>query len=388
MRIGLSGFTFSHENKGCEALTYSVLELLSKIYIDQEVEIVCFSDFKGLGSVPEKFSQFKYYYCPLKFKDVSFKTFRMIKSCDVILDATFGDGFSDIYFSKSVYRKAIIKIIMGISKAKYILMPQTYGPFKDKKLEKLAGIAIRKADYVFARDEISKVYGEKISRRKVETFTDLAFLLPFDMGEEKEEDEDFGLNVSGLLYKGGFSGTNQFGLALDYKEFCYDTINYLLENTSYRIHLIPHVTLSNDPNRPVRDSDSEACKKIKESYYENDRVILAPDFSNPVEVKNYIAQMKFFMGARMHGTIAAFSAGVITIPVAYSRKFKGLYDKLDYPYVLDVRKLSKDDALDTVIQWISAPSKLIESRNNAMVIVDEKTRQFEKKMKRIIEKKD
>lgn len=387
MRIGLSGFTFSHENKGCEALTYSVLELISKLYDNQEIEIVCFSDFKGLGNVPKEFNQFKYIYCPLKFKDVSFKVFRMIRSCDVILDVTFGDGFSDIYFTKSVYRKAIIKIIMGMSRSKYILMPQTYGPFKDKKLEKLAGLAIRKANVVFARDEMSRVYAEKISKRKVETFTDLAFLLPFDKEEKREESNDFGLNVSGLLYKGGFSGENQFGLTLDYKKFCYDTIDYLLENTAFKIHLIPHVTVSSDPHRSVRDSDSEGCRKVKEMYSDNDRVILAPDFSDPIEVKNYIARMRFFAGARMHGTIAAFSAGTITIPIAYSRKFKGLYDRLGYPYVLDICQTTQDQALDIIIQWISEPSGLIQSRNKAMAIVDEDIMQFKKKMKRIIDKK-
>ena len=40
MKIGLMGFSFSHENKGCEALTYSILGILSKCVNEKKIEIV------------------------------------------------------------------------------------------------------------------------------------------------------------------------------------------------------------------------------------------------------------------------------------------------------------------------------------------------------------
>lgn len=39
----------------------------------------------------------------------------------------------------------------------------------------------------------------------------------------------------------------------------------------------------------------------------------------------------------MHSTIGALSSGVPVIPVAYSRKFNGLYETLQYPYIIDAK---------------------------------------------------
>ena len=41
------------------------------------------------------------------------------------------------------------------------------------------------------------------------------------------------------------------------------------------------------------------------------------------------------MGARMHACIAAFSSGVPVVPMAYSRKFAGLFGTLGYERTVD-----------------------------------------------------
>jgi len=61
-----------------------------------------------------------------------------------------------------------------------------------------------------------------------------------------------------------------------------------------------------------------------------------------MEAKSFISSMDFFVGARMHACIAAFSSGVPVIPMAYSRKFNGLFDSLEYSHVLDCLKISTD----------------------------------------------
>ena len=60
------------------------------------------------------------------------------------------------------------------------------------------------------------------------------------------------------------------------------------------------------------------------------------------------AALGFFMGARMHATIAAFSAGVPVVPMAYSRKFNGLFvDTLKYDHIID---LKADDESNVLMQ--------------------------------------
>lgn len=51
----------------------------------------------------------------------------------------------------------------------------------------------------------------------------------------------------------------------------------------------------------------------------------------------------------MHSTIAAFSSGVPVFPMAYSRKFNGLFENtLDYKYFGDMVNQSSDDILENI----------------------------------------
>jgi polysaccharide pyruvyl transferase WcaK-like protein len=79
-------------------------------------------------------------------------------------------------------------------------------------------------------------------------------------------------------------------------------------------------------------------------------VILAPRFSNPIEAKSFISGLDFFTGARMHACIAAFSSGVAVCPMAYSRKFNGLFvDTLKYQWLGDCVNTTEDIVFQNII---------------------------------------
>lgn len=68
----------------------------------------------------------------------------------------------------------------------------------------------------------------------------------------------------------------------------------------------------------------------------------------------------------MHATIAATSSGVPVIPVAYSRKFNGLYDTLGYKYYIDAKSdITLEDALIKFDEYVNDSEKLKISLNNA-----------------------
>lgn len=81
-------------------------------------------------------------------------------------------------------------------------------------------------------------------------------------------------------------------------------------------------------------------------------------FDNPISAKSFISQMDIFIGARMHATIGAFSAGVATIPTAYSRKFKGLYESLGYKYVVDLAELNTHEAVELTVEYVKRYKEL------------------------------
>ena len=104
--------------------------------------------------------------------------------------------------------------------------------------------------------------------------------------------------------------------------------------------------------------------------------IVIDDINSPIDAKNYISAMDVVIAARMHATIAGVSSGVATIPVAYSRKFRGLYDSIGYDYVLDLKALDTYQAVEQTMGWIDNYKKLTESAMQSKENVDKKLDAF------------
>ena len=96
------------------------------------------------------------------------------------------------------------------------------------------------------------------------------------------------------------------------------------------------------------ENDYEVALAL-EKQFSSDRIVVAPFFEDPLEAKNYIAGLDFFLGARMHSCIAAFSSGVPVYPMAYSRKFNGLFaHTLDYTCMGDMVHQSEEEILQGI----------------------------------------
>lgn len=383
MKIGLMGCEFVSPNKGCEALTYSIIGILNKIEkVDSDFVIYNYSG-TGLGLIENEFQKLKFIEVKPKLKDLSFKYIKSICKCDIVLDATMGDSFSDIYSEK--YFKHLIrnKRIAELFCKNYVLLPQTYGPFNSKKTEKLAQKVFKKAKKIYCRDNMSKELLEnKFNINNPELATDMAFLLPYkkDMYSfNSNEKIRIGFNISGLLYRGGFHSTNQFNLKLDYKDYVDKIIKYFSNNQKYEVHIIPHVI---DLNENAHDDDYKISQALVEKF---NNCILAPVFNTPIEAKSYISNMDVFIGSRMHSTIAAFSSGVITIPVSYSRKFEGLFNSLNYEYGVNGRNEDADFAYKKTINYVINNEDLKNKQIESQKIIEQKKEEFINSLKKVID---
>ena len=117
---------------------------------------------------------------------------------------------------------------------------------------------------------------------------------------------------------------------------------------------VPHVVSSNSDDRTAIQFlyDKIDCKE---------RVFLVDDCTCE-ELKGYISQCRFFLGARTHSIIAAYSCMVPTLAVGYSVKAKGIAKDIfgEYePYVLSVQNMSKSDSLLKKMLWIMENEKEI-----------------------------
>lgn len=362
MRIGLFGFCFRHENKGCEALTYSFVQMLIKLCKNEPLEIYAFQ-ISDLGKFEEKFPGVRFVSKNISIKKHPVRALKELRACDVLFDVTWGDGFSDIYYEKYARRVILEKEWCNLSGKPLILLPQTYGPFRNRAIERGAMHVIKNSAKVYSRDQLSADYIKNKCRKNVSVFTDLALYLDFTPFMKQTDKVRIGINVSGLLWNGGFHDKNQFGLTVDYQQYIRKLIEKLNESDLYEIHLIPHVI---ETVEKALDGDVSVCESLHREY---PFTILAPAFETALDAKNYICSMDVFSGARMHSTIAAFSAGIPTIPFTYSRKFRGLYGNLNYSYLIEGNQKTTDEALEQTLKYIENRKALKKAVETSMKMV-------------------
>ena len=167
------------------------------------------------------------------------RSIREISRCDVVVDLTGGDSFSDIYGGKRLLRKLIHKELVLATGTPLVLGPQTYGPLRRRIWVPWYRHVIKRAALVVARDELSAAFLASLTDRRVHVSTDVAVVLPWTR-RERESGTRVAFNVSGLLWGGGYTGTNQFALATDYRTYCHGVVEGLLAE-GHEVHLVPHV---------------------------------------------------------------------------------------------------------------------------------------------------
>ena len=391
MNIILTNAPVKNGNRGCVALSLSAMYIIDKILNDRNIPHQFYLPQSGYEKIAEhtikagdvilKFMSLMDI-TPLSIKHQLKKMFKhkeyqttkkAYQKADFILDIGQGDSFADIY-GKRRFDWIFSQYRLGMKyKKPYCILPQTIGPFKEASIRAQACKGINYAKCVLVRDKQSRDYvKELLPDKPVTEIIDVAFFMPF---KRKEFNKDFvhvGLNVSALLWHGGYTRDNQFGLKVDYPSLVRSIMDYFLEQANVKVHLIPHVV---GGERHIENDYAVSYDLFEE--YNHPNLILSPLFLDPIVAKSYIAGMDFFMGARMHSTIAAFSSEVPVFPMAYSRKFNGLFtDTLQYPYMADMKAQSETEILAGIKQYYEQRERLKELEHNRMQTTVEERRRF------------
>ena len=197
---------------------------------------------------------------------------------------------------------------------------------------------------IFARESLTY---EALLRagfgNKTYLYPDSAFILDtkyLPLPEGFQEGNTVGLNISPLIV----SNERIKGITMkNYKAL----VEYILKTTNMSVALIPHVIWD-------RSNDRITINELYEYFKEEKRVVKIEDHSCE-ELKGYIARCRFFIGARTHATIAAYSSKVPTLVIGYSVKAKGIAKDLfgTYEnYVLPVQCLEEEGQLLSAFSWM------------------------------------
>jgi polysaccharide pyruvyl transferase WcaK-like protein len=289
---------------------------------------------------------------------------RRVAEADFVGNIRGGDSFADIYGLRRFLRGTIPNLMMMAMGVDLVLLPQTYGPFRTRLARRLAGAVMGSARRIYARDAESLAVAREIlesRRRAVPLFAspDVAFALDARPPADPEITPGLpdprgllvGLNVSGLLYIGGFNRKNMFGFRSPYDETIRLLVNRLMERPEVRLLLVPHVFGSS------AETDEGACLSVFE--WGNGRFPgrvhrVAAEYDQG-EIKGIVGGCDFFVGSRMHACIGALSQGIPTIAIAYSRKFKGVFEVAEMgDMVVDPRELDSQQLVDACTQRLDA----------------------------------
>jgi colanic acid/amylovoran biosynthesis protein len=350
--VGLLWHSVNSDNLGIGALTISqvaiVEEIARRLGISVGFLVICSKDPRQ-----HYFSRQNIEIALLRRRHILTRLYKLATQCDIILDISTGDGFTDLYGLTRFVTSCVAKLAVICSGTYYILSPQTIGPFKRKWIRPVVRALLSRARTVVTRDKLTTQFLQELGvTNNVVESTDVAFRLPYQRPTTNANRRlRVGVNISGLLFNGGYTRKNMFALKADYRGFARAIIGYFASQDECELHLISHVI---SYVQPVED-DFRVAQALAEEF---PRVIVAPSFEDPSAAKSYIAGMDFFCGSRMHACIAAFSSGVPMVPIAYSRKFAGVFSSLGYDALADCKSQSSDEMLTTVIDAYEHRDKL------------------------------
>ena len=299
---------------------------------------------------------------------------RAFRAADAILDISGGDSFADLYGAARFRAITAPKRLALRTGTPLVLLPQTYGPFREPRNADLARGLVAGARQAWARDadshdRLAALLGDDFDPVRHRLGVDMAFglwneafrlpvhLLPWFTGTAGHERPPVvGINVSGLLANDPAAAT-RFGLRADYVEALERIVDALLAETDANVLLVPHV---HAPEGAV-ESDLAACRALlahtegSVTARRRARVAVLEGDLDARRLKWLVGRLDWFCGARMHATIAGLSSGVPTAGLAYSLKARGVFASCGAgDSLFDLREHGTDRIVEDVLAHFAA----------------------------------
>lgn len=380
MKVVLLGGSYQSGNLGLHALTTSlaaavlhhapeaVITVCDYIWREDEVEIATLDGARRLQRVGLNPSRRLWSSTALDRVRFALRhglghgvTSRALKGADLVLDLSGGDSFTDLYGDRRFESMCLVKEMVLEAGLPLVLPPQTIGPYGDAAKEERVARILGEARQVWARDEASRARADGLLESaglapSCRLGVDLAFALPSTKGLLTRAvalaatgEDVVGVNVSGLMWHRSSADSARLETACDYREVVLRSIERVLVLGASHVLLVPHVL---EP-RGNPESDQAACEAVMDQLSPGLRsqVSTVPDPYRAEEVKGLMGACSWFVGTRMHATIGALSMGVPTAAMAYSLKFRGVFDTVGMGHrVIELRSASTDDCVHQVEQ--------------------------------------
>ena len=352
-------FAFNHSgslNRGCEAIIRGTVRVMNKTGIKNNYTLSSYApqedaNLKELVTVvpfrPSDLNKAEHVIAALKIRLQKNESYSIIQQYSGFLEkAQDADICLSVGGDTYCYGdNAVIRILTSELKRrgkKIVLWGASIGE-EDLTAEKKKNLAC--FDAIFARESLTF---ELLKNRNVNSNV---FLFP---------DPAFTLGKVELPLPKGWKGNNTVGINLssivvernpELISITAELIKHIWKSTNMVVALIPHVTSSNNNDMPALTTLLNAMNSK-----DSGRLLMLPDDLNAQQYKGYIARLRFFIGARTHATIAAYSSFVPTIVLGYSVKSRGIAKDLfgEELFVLNAKDMQSSiellEAFDALLE--------------------------------------
>lgn len=269
---------------------------------------------------------------------------RAIDRADLILDLS-GDSISSDYGWVANLTVVLPLLIARLIGKPFYLCAQSIGPFGKKWIDHLTIDLLKSAQLITVREgltmEILSAFGIINNVRRTQ---DLTFVLPLSGTEECQcladlegidlSREWVGVSVSSIIARYAFHDLTSAACEEAYIDAMATFCDELHERYGFSILFVPHVVI------PGQSNDRRITVMVqKKMRYKETSWVIKGDYTG-AQLKSLIGLCRFFVGSRMHATIAALSQGIPTLTLVYNHKTIGINgDVLGmHNYLIDVRR--------------------------------------------------
>ena len=332
----------------------------SGLYPDTEVELVGVRQSRRWHR-PESWAQVRLAQATLPRAN---PVARRISRADAVLDLSAGDSFTDLYGPTRLRTVALPKEAALRAGRPLVLLPQTYGPFTTAEGRRTAERLVRSATLCYARDPWSyerlvEIAGPDADPARLRRGVDVAFALEprrpqgataAALAAPTTDGPRVGVNVSGLLLDEDAHA--RFGLAGTYLDTMTELVTTLVALGAH-VFLVPHVHVPG--GRGESDVNAVRALAARLSPTERTRTTALPPELDAAQVKWCISRFDWFVGSRMHATIAALSTLTPATAYAYSDKTRGVFETCGVAdQCIDARTTAGTEAVEQMVSGFHA----------------------------------
>ena len=363
-------------NKGAHLMMIAVLEELKKqpdinLYLspttgtENQIRELGYGilDYPLKHVADEKsFNAFLNYGGILKHFKKKFRGELNVAELDAVLDIS-GFAFSDQWGSRLVENVNSLITFVKKKGAKYIFMPQAFGPFSSDHIKSEMNKTIEGADLIFARDKVSYETLKDVSPSKnILQSPDITISL--HNNQISDEVDKYGCIVPNerMVDQG-----REFWPEGKYMEYLKSSIQKLSER-GLKVYILLH-----DKGM----GDVKLVNSLKEDYFMDNQLVSVRIEENPMKLKNFLGGAQLVIGSRFHALVSALSQDVPSMALGWSHKYNMLFEEygveklsFDRPdnkrFQESLNELLAPEGSMTIQETIINSNKVLQEKNKEM----------------------